>query len=448
MAPAPALVVYCVRHTMTPIAPEPPPTHADTANRKNLALLIQLRWIAVVGQILTIVGVHYGLGIRLPLAPMALVLAALVVLNLISLGWLRRHRRVDNSALFIALLLDVAALSAQLYFSGGAGNPFIALYLMQVVLAAVLLDAESTWIVVGATFVGFVLLNWFSEPLILPARYDDLYLVGTFISFVLDAGLLVAFLTRMNRNLRERDARLAELKQQAAEEAHIVRMGLLASGAAHELGTPLASVSVILGDWRRMPQIAGQPQMLQELEEMQVAVQRCKNILRGILLSAGEARGESPAVTTLSGFLHDIAGGWNDRHPGTLHYVTTDEGLGEDVRIVADPALRQVVTNLLENAYEVSPQWIGMKAGRREDVLRIEVSDVGGGFSPEMLANLGKPYHSTKARQGAGLGLFLVVNVIRKFGGTVTARNRDEGGAAVTIELPLSALRFNVDEHA
>ena len=430
------------------IAAELSPPHGDTANRKNLALLIQLRWIAVVGQIVTIVAVHFGLGIPLPLGPMALVLVALIALNLVSIRWLRRHRDVDSSALFVTLLLDVVALSAQLYFSGGASNPFVALYLLQVVLAAVLLDAESSWTVVGATFVGFVLLNWFNEPLVIPVRYDNLYVVGTFISFALDAALLVAFVTRMNRNLRERDARLAELRQQTAEETHIVRMGLLASGAAHELGTPLASVAVILGDWRRMPEIAQRPDMLQELEEMQTAVQRCKTILRGILLSAGEARGEAPTVTTLTEFLQDIAGDWNDRHPGTLHYITTGAGLGEDVQIVSDPALRQVVTNLLENAYDVSPQWIGMTAERRDGLLRIEVNDAGPGFSPEMLANVGKPYHSTKPRQGAGLGLFLVVNVIRKLGGAVTARNRDEGGAAVAIELPISALRFSADEHA
>src|SRR5688572_19108679 len=95
------------------------PSYGDTANRKNLELLIQLRWIAVCGQILTILVVRFGLGIALPLGPMALVLMAVLALNLISLVWLRRHMRVTHRALFIALLLDVAAFSAQLYLSGG-----------------------------------------------------------------------------------------------------------------------------------------------------------------------------------------------------------------------------------------------------------------------------------------------------------------------------------------
>lgn len=420
--------------------------HSDAANRKNLSLLVQLRWIAVTGQLLTILTVHFGLGISLPLVPMLLLLAALVALNLVSISRLKTHTGDSHGALFFALMLDVLALTAQLYLSGGAANPFISLYLVQIVLAAVLLDAESSWTVAGATFICFVMLTWFSQPLVIPPRFDELYRVGLFLCFAMVAAILVALVGRVNRNLRERDARLAELRQQAAEENHIVRMGLLASGAAHELGTPLASVSVILGDWRRMPEITTRPDMLEELEEMQAAVQRCKTILSGILLSAGEARGEAPAVTTLRDFIDGIVSDWSQAHPGeTLRYQPASN-LHDAGPIVADPALRQVITNLLENAHEASPAGIELRAALHDKLLNLEVADAGPGFTDEMLGHVGKPYHSTKARQGAGLGLFLVVNVIRKLGGTVTARNCEEGGAAVTIELPLAALRFRDDD--
>ena len=121
-----------------------------------MLLLIQLRWIAVVGQIVTIVFVERVLGISLPLVPMMIVVAALVVLNIASLVWLRNGREVGDPGLLVALLLDVAALTAQLYLSGGATNPFTFLYLLQVTLAAVLLDTRSTWAVVAATCVAFV----------------------------------------------------------------------------------------------------------------------------------------------------------------------------------------------------------------------------------------------------------------------------------------------------
>lgn len=421
------------------------PSHIDTANRKNLALLIQLRWMAVLGQVVTIAIVHFGLQIPLPLAPMAMVLGALLALNALSHLWLRQHLHISSQALFSALLLDVAALTVQLYFSGGATNPFTALYLLQIALAAVLLPGRGAWLIVVVTSVAFVGLIGINQPLAVqpPTSLLRLHILGLFVCFLLGAVLLVVFISRMSRNLQERDTYLVELRRRAAEEDHIVRLGLLASGAAHELGTPLASVSVILGDWRRMPEISQHPEMLQELLEMQAAIRRCKSILSGILLSAGEARGEAPVVTSLHRFLDEIARDWSDGRPaGTLQYHAGSGALGEDIKIVSDPALKQVVTNLLDNAFEVSPGWIRLNAERRGDMLRIEVLDLGPGFTTEMLENFGKPYNSTKGRRGGGLGLFLVVNVIRKLGGSVSAHNRQPGGATVTVELPLAALEY------
>jgi two-component system, sensor histidine kinase RegB len=424
------------------------PPSDDSAGRKNMLLLIQLRWIAVAGQIATIVFVERVLQISLPLVPMAIVVAALVALNIASLLWLRNGREARDPELLVALLLDVAALTAQLYFSGGATNPFASLYLLQVTLAAVLLDTRSTWALVAATCVAFALLTEFYRPLALPADGGELFtlhIIGMLVSFALDAALLFVFVTRITRNLRERDARLATLKQQAAEEDHIVRMGLLASGAAHELGTPLASLAVILGDWHRMPVIASNPDLLQEVEEMQAAVKRCKSILTGVLLSAGEARGEAPRVTTVNTFVDELVKEWRaGRPPALLDYTNA---FGADLPIVSDSTLKQVIFNVLDNAYDSSPAWVGVFVARDGDALVIRVSDRGPGFAPQMLAQFGKPYQSSKGRPGGGLGLFLVVNVVRKLGGSVSASNSPEGGASVTLKLPLAALALGARSH-
>ena len=415
---------------------------SDTANRKNMLLLIQLRWIAVIGQIVTIAVVESGLGVALPLRAMALVMAALVLLNLASYAWLRQRQAVSSAALLIALLLDVLALTAQLWLSGGATNPFIALYLLQVTLGAILLDARATWGIVLLSCLCFAGLTGFYRPLALaePLASDifGLHIAGMLVCFALDGALLVVFVTRITRNLRERDAHLAALKQHAVEEDHIVRMGLLATGAAHELGTPLASLSVILGDWHRMPAIAGDADMAQEVEEMQVAIKRCKSIVTGILLAAGEARGEAPAVTTVNDFLDEIVADW--RLGRSVSRLTYRNSFGDDMAIVSDSALKQVLFNVLDNAYEASPGWVHFAADRDGETLVLQVSDAGPGFAPEMLAQFGKPYQSSKGKLGGGLGLFLVVNVVRKLGGFVRARNRAGGGAVVTLSLPLSAL--------
>ena len=421
------------------------PADADTTGLKNLLLLVQLRWIAVGGQIVTMGVVHEALGITLPYTAMLSVLAALVGLNLVSLAWARTRTTIAIPALFGSLIFDVAALTTQLYLTGGATNPFIFLYVLQVTLGAVLLDARSLWAMVASTALCFAGLTLAYRPLQLGTAFDEslfgLHIAGMLICFLLDAALLAVFITRINRNLRQRDSHLANLRQQAAEEDHIVRMGLLASGAAHELGTPLATLSVILGDWRRMPILTADPELSQEIDAMQAEVRRCKTIVTGILLSAGEARGESAAVTTLHAFLDDLVEGW--RAARSSPNLTYDNRIRDDLPIVYDSALKQVICTVLDNAIEASPRWVGLEAAREGGMLVLAVTDTGPGFAPDMLQQIGKPYRSSKGKPGGGLGLFLVVNVVRKLGGRVTALNRLGGGAVVTLAFPLTALAID-----
>ena len=418
------------------------------AGHKNMAQLIQLRWIAVIGQVTTIAGVALGFGVDLPLPSMLSVLACLIAFNIAS--QLRWHERLEvaNSALLLALLVDVASLTAQLYLSGGMTNPFVFLYLLQVTLSAVLLDAWSTWTIVGVTSACLAGLALFSKPMALPLDHErgifSLYIQGMAICFVLNAALLVIFITRISRNQRAGDAQLAGLRQRAAEEEHIVRMGLLASGAAHELGTPLATLAVILGDWRRMPEFSRNPELQEEIGVMQTQLQRCKSIVSGILLSAGEARGESSVKTTINTFLHDLVEQW--RSSRTIVTCIFENRIGRDFPVVSDSALKQMICNVLDNALEASPHWISVEASREGDALVLSIADAGPGFAPAMLAQFGKPYQSSKGRTGGGLGLFLVVNVARTLGGSVTARNRAEGGALVRLTLPLAAITLEEDE--
>src|SRR5262249_33726460 len=189
------------------------------------------------------------------------------------------------------------------------------------------------------------------RPLGLPQQgFSDpfsLHIAGMFVGFVLNAVLLVVFMARINRNLRERDAHLAALRQHAAEQDHIVRMGLLASGAAHELGTPLASLSVILSDWRRMPALTSEPELLDDLAEMETSLQRCKSIVTGILVSAGEARGEESSPTTVTAFLRALVQEWRTTRPAATLYFRNE--FGANVPIVSDVALKQAIFNVLDN---------------------------------------------------------------------------------------------------
>jgi two-component system sensor histidine kinase RegB len=291
------------------------------------------------------------------------------------------------------------------------------------------LPTSFVWALSGTAGLCFLWLIRFHREMDLSAfglgahgqsSYLSLHLYGMFLCFLLAAGLTVLFVTRITANLRDRDKLLADLQQRSVEEGHIVRMGLLASGAAHELGTPLATLSVILNDWEHMPAVAKDTSLSADLKEVRSALARCKDIVSGILMAAGEARGED-AVRTVA------------------------IQIGRDVPIVAETVVRQTILNMLDNALEASPDWVGMTASLSGADLVVVVRDRGPGFAPEILANLGKPYHSTKGRPGSGLGLFLVVNVLRKLGGALTVRNLAEGGACVEMALPVASLEIPPD---
>lgn len=430
------------------MASQPNPADYDIAPASygNMGLLVQLRWIAVLGQLVTIWVAWRVLGVRLPMAELVAVPALLALMNIGTWAYGRQRAGYSYLELLGALMLDVEALSWQLYFTGGATNPFIFLFLVQIMLGAILLPARWSWIVALVACCDVAFLTFDYRPLDLPPAYAGehfrLYLLGSLACFVLIAALLVYFVVRMDRNQRASSAALAALRQQAAEENHIVRLGLLASGAAHELGTPMASMSVILGDWAREKTIADDPDLSADVADMQAELKRCKSILSGILMAAGEVRGENPTVTTLRGFLSEIVEDWRARSPVT---ITLDDQLGKDVPIIADPALRQVIGNVVDNALEVSPEGITIAMLCEDDIWQIAVRDFGPGFAPDMIDQVGRPYRSTKGRDGGGLGLFLVVNVLRQLGGRIEVSNVEEdgdGGALVILSIPLSALAF------
>ncbi len=420
---------------------EPVAAPERRAGHANLGQLIELRWLAVAGQLATLVVVDLLLGIALPRVEMLTLLGVLALFNLFCQWRNRLALPVAQLELCCGLLIDVGVLTGQLYLTGGSNNPFIYLYLLQVAVSSVLLRPAYLWAVVLSTVSGFLTLAQWHRPLVLdPEQATTLspnYLGGLLLCFLLNVALLTIFIVRINRNLRQRDAELAEARQRAAEELHIVRMGLLASGAAHELGTPLATLSVILGDWAHMAPFAGEPELREEIEEMQQQIQRCKAIVSGILMSAGELRGEATQLTTLQAFIDSLAERWRPTRPHAELAVERD-GL-PDVEIVSDTALQQVIANLLDNAAEAAPS-LTLRVACADDQLRLSVLDDGPGFDAERLKHFGEPYQSSKGQPGRGLGLFLSANVARTLGGQLQAHNRAEGGAEVVLTLPLASL--------
>jgi two-component system sensor histidine kinase RegB len=187
-----------------------------------------------------------------------------------------------------------------------------------------------------------------------------------------------------------------------------------------------------------MAPFAGEPELREEIEEMQRQIERCKAIVSGILMSAGETRADAPVQTSLHAFLDGLAADWRRTRGSELE---VDRDGVPDLPIISDTALAQMVGNVLDNALEAAPGApIRLQALADADTLTLVVRDQGPGFAPTVLARLGTPYVSTKAKPGRGLGLFLAVNVARTLGGSLSAHNVPQGGAQVRIVLPLASL--------
>jgi two-component system sensor histidine kinase RegB len=175
---------------------------------------------------------------------------------------------------------------------------------------------------------------------------------------------------------------------------------------------------------------------------MQRQLLRCKSIVSGVLLSAGETRAEGTESTTFASFVQGVVSHWQ-AHNSLQHFALHQQGV-KDFAMLSDTALQQMICNLLDNALEASPDWVELTLSSDHDQIRIQVRDHGPGFDAAVLQQLGQCHVSTKQeRPGRGLGLFLVTNVARALGGRVHAGNlpaQQGGGALVEVSLPQSAL--------
>jgi two-component system sensor histidine kinase RegB len=261
-----------------------------------------------------------------------------------------------------------------------------------------------------------------------------IHVLGMWLGFVLSAGLIAGFAVKMSASLRERERALASLREQALRQERVVALGTLATGAAHELGTPLATMAVLVKD------IApGEGVSADRLGILRTQIARCKEILASLSASAGQVRAESGQSLALDAWLRELMEKWLTLRPGVnarQHFAGTQP----PPRVVAELTLAQAITNILNNAADASPDSVEINARWSADELVLEIADRGAGLAPEVQANPGEPFLTTKS-DGLGLGLFLAYTTFSRFGGDVRLMPRDGGGTLCRLTLPLATLK-------
>ncbi len=414
--------------------------YTESALGANLRRLIAVRMIAIVGESAVVAVAILVLNMQLPLLPLVAIIATHFVFNVISWLWLRGTRQVTSRAFFIQLCVDVAVLALLLYFAGGATNPFVSLLLLPLVVAATVLSKAYAWAMglLVVTVYGVLMMLFQSMPHIATeAGHDfDWHVIGMWFSFLLAVALIIFFVLRMAESLRERDRVLAEARERSLRDEQLVALGTLAAGAAHELGTPLSTLAVVANDL--LDDYGDDEVMSRKLNIMRQQVERCKNTLAVVSVSAGQVKAGSGGRARLDSFLEQIVSEWRAMRPeAELDFQS--HGLQPAPWIVSEESLSQAIVSFLNNAADASNDTIEMQSHWNDRLLTLEISDRGEGLSPELLAQVGKVPFTTKA-EGKGLGLFLAHAVITRLGGEVIVSERNGGGSTVHVKLPLEKI--------
>lgn len=352
--------------------------------------------------------------------------------------WLRTGRKhpVRRYELLLHLATDLVLLTAFLAFCGGTANPLTALYLMPVAAAAALLPRAFAWAAALAAIVAYALL-WIVA---VPITVEDtdaamqMHLAGMWLTFGLSAMLLVGIVARMSAALREREQRLAAAREHTLRDERIVALGSLAAGAAHQLGTPLNTATLLADEIAAAA--ADGSDMASDAQELRAQIDRCREIVKGLVTEAGMA--QSTEAMTVSAWVETVIRQFRHLRGDCVPVVDIRDDLGKEM-LHPETTLTQSLTDLLDNAADVSPGQVSLTFESPNGIeINIAVRDTGGGFSSAALSHIGRTPWSDKPH-GMGLGLYLAHATAERLNGTLTCRNTGHG-AEVLLRLPLPAI--------
>jgi two-component system, sensor histidine kinase RegB len=334
---------------------------ADPIRPSGAPNLQRLLWVRAILAALLALGAWLApltLGLQFARAPLVWVLGAVLALSAFAWWRIRSGARISEPEIFAHLCADTAALALTMYYTGGYMNPLISLMLLPLVSAATVLPARYAWVLALATVAAYTLLMEHYEPLSLSGEGASMFrvhLAGMWVTFVLSALLVAIFIARMSASVRARDRALAQAREQMLRQQQVAALGALAAGAAHELGTPLATMAVIVRELSLDANAANAP----DLHALAQQIEACKRIIARLQSRAGathtahEAQPPSGAAPILlDEYLREIVEHWRLIRPSGECRLEL-RGDTPAPKISADAALAQAIVNLLNNAAEV-----------------------------------------------------------------------------------------------
>jgi two-component system, sensor histidine kinase RegB len=420
-----------------------PQTYHRPRNMR-LDTLLRLRWLAVFGQFAAVVAVHFGLEYELPLWPCLGVIALSGMLNVaVRLAFPKAQWLEAEHAAWL-LGFDVAVLAALLFLTGGLENPFSFLLLGPVLISATALPPRMTLLVgLFAMLCATVLIFYhFQLPWDKARRFvlPDDYVVGVWLSILLAIGYIGVYTWQIAEEARQLSDALAATELVLAREQHLSQLDGLAAAAAHELGTPLATITVVARELERA--LEPDSPYAEDVKLLNEQAQRCREILAKIAeLPAGDMFDRMK----LSELIDEAAA--PHRNFGVAVGVTLSPDSAAEPVGARNPAIRYGLGNLIENAVDFANTRVEILAEWTAEQVSISISDDGPGFAPEVIDRIGAPYVSHRRLQppgpdeeddamfGLGLGFFIAKTLLERSGAKLSLTNQMPPlhGAMVTV---------------
>lgn len=417
------------------------PPLGPSSRHLRLDTLVRLRWLAIAGQSLAVAGVHFGLGFTLPFGWCFLAIASSAWLNIaLRIRFPLSHRLREDAATAL-LAFDIIQLAALLYLTGGLQNPFAILFLAPVMISATALPPQRT-LLLGLLAVALAsLLSFTHLPLpwsgpnrpVLPPFYQ----AGNWIALVLGLGFTGIYAWRVAKEARDLSEALAATELVLAREQHLSQLDGLAAAAAHELGTPLATIALVARELSRLAPPDGE--MAEDITLLREQVERCRGIL-GKLTSLQDDDAGPLDQLSLRLLIEEAAG--PQRPFGVPFRIELDGDKPEPV-CRRNPGMIYGLGNIVDNAVDFARSEVSITARWTAAHVTLTIADDGPGFPPDVLMRAGEPYLSRAASEsraggGLGLGLFIAKTLLERGGAALEFSNlpAPASGASVRIVWP------------
>jgi two-component system, sensor histidine kinase RegB len=415
--------------------------------------LMRLRWLAVAGQTIALVIVHWGLGFAFPLWPGLAIVAVTALTNLaLRLRYTGAQRLGDEMAGAL-LAFDLIQLSLLLYLTGGIDNPFCVLFLAPVLVSTTALSPRTT-LLLGGLAAGLVtLLAFFHYPLPWypgePIAPSALYRASEWIALVLALAFIGGYALRLAHETRQLSDALTATELVLAREQHLSALDGLAAAAAHELGTPLATIALVVRELER--ELPPGDSRADDIKLLREQSERCRDILRRLTsLGSGDAPFDR---MPLSHLLEEVV--VPHRPFGIDIAIDLPVERGNEPVIARNPGLLYGLGNLVENAVDFANKAVTVSARWTEHEVTIVMTDDGPGFAPTVIGRIGEPFVTKRGRgagggdasAGLGLGVFIAKTLLERTGATLSLRNRaaPEAGAVVRVSWPRRQFELNLN---